>query len=192
MPNAGRQIWEVNVPRDVELTPVENRNEQEQNKNVEKKEPRKIENQRKMNEKKERWIEGSRFFDFGRGWGPHKCFGCCPIVALSFFYLLCPRLFENFLISALDCFFWVFTLESFFHHFFLTVLLCTWQFKIHPEQVKDWSRFFCWLRKRDNSLLITKNFLKEEKLFSPSIHVQSKWTFIACNVGLGSGFRKKG
>ena len=50
MPNVVRQIWEVRVPRDVELTSLENRNEQEQNKNVEKKEPRKIENQRKMNE----------------------------------------------------------------------------------------------------------------------------------------------
>ena len=61
----------------------------------------------------------------------------------------------------------VFTLESFFlstfifHHFF-TVLLCTWQFKIHPEQVKDWSRLFCWLRKRDNSLVDYEKFLKEE------------------------------
>ena len=64
MPNAGRQIWEVRVPRDVELTPMENRNEQEQNKNVEKKEPRKIESQRKMNEKKERWIEGSSKLSF--------------------------------------------------------------------------------------------------------------------------------
>ena len=36
MPNAGRQIWEIRVPRDVELTPLENRNEQEQNKSVEK------------------------------------------------------------------------------------------------------------------------------------------------------------
>ena len=37
MPNAGRQIWEVRVPRNVELIPLENRNEQEQNRNVEKK-----------------------------------------------------------------------------------------------------------------------------------------------------------
>ena len=59
MPNAERQIWGVRVLRDVELTLVENTNEQKQNRNVEKKEPRKIESQRKMNEKKERWIEGS-------------------------------------------------------------------------------------------------------------------------------------
>ena len=64
MPNVGRQIWEVRVPRDVELTPLENKNEQEQNKNVEKKEPRKIENQRKMNENKEIWIEGSSKLSF--------------------------------------------------------------------------------------------------------------------------------
>ena len=37
MPDAGRQIWKIRVPRDVELTSLENKNEQEQNKNVEKK-----------------------------------------------------------------------------------------------------------------------------------------------------------
>ena len=39
MPNAGKQIWEIRVLRDVKLTPLENKNEQEQNKS-EKKEPR--------------------------------------------------------------------------------------------------------------------------------------------------------
>ena len=58
MPDAGRQIWKIRVPRDVELTSLENRNEQEQNKSVEKETKRKIENQRKMNEKKERWTKG--------------------------------------------------------------------------------------------------------------------------------------
>ena len=55
MPDAGRQIWEIRVPKDVELIPLENRNEQEQNK-VEKKELREMENQRK-NDEKERWIK---------------------------------------------------------------------------------------------------------------------------------------
>ena len=64
MPDAGRQIWKIKVPRDVELTSLENRNEQEQNKSVEKGTKRKIENQRKMNEKKERWIEGWRKWSF--------------------------------------------------------------------------------------------------------------------------------
>ena len=32
MPDAGRQIWEIKAPKDVELTLLENRNEQEQNK----------------------------------------------------------------------------------------------------------------------------------------------------------------
>ena len=54
MLNAGRQIWEVRVPRDVELTPLENRNEQRTKQKCWKKRPRKIENQRKMNEKKKR------------------------------------------------------------------------------------------------------------------------------------------
>ena len=56
MPDAGRQIWEIKVPRDVELTPLENRNEQEQNKDDKKKELKEMENQRKMM-KKERWIK---------------------------------------------------------------------------------------------------------------------------------------
>ena len=47
MPDAERQIWKIRVPRDVELTSLENINEQEQNKNVEKEEPREMENQRK-------------------------------------------------------------------------------------------------------------------------------------------------
>ena len=46
MPDAGRQIWKIRVPKDVELTPLENRNEQEQNKD----ELREMENQRKNNE----------------------------------------------------------------------------------------------------------------------------------------------
>ena len=54
MPDAGRKIWEITVPRDIELTPLKNRKEQEQNKNIKKGTKRKIENQRKMNEKKER------------------------------------------------------------------------------------------------------------------------------------------
>ena len=41
MPDAGRQIWEVRVPRNVELTPLENKNEQEQNKIIGKKEAKK-------------------------------------------------------------------------------------------------------------------------------------------------------
>ena len=44
-----------------------------------------------------------QIFGFGKGRGPHRGFGCCPVVALPFFCLLCPRVFENFLASALDC-----------------------------------------------------------------------------------------
>ena len=53
MPNVGRQIWEIRVPKDVELTPLENRNEQKQNKNVEKK-GTKENRESKKNEWKER------------------------------------------------------------------------------------------------------------------------------------------
>ena len=56
MPDVGRQIWKIRVPKDVELTPLEDKNEQEQTENTEKGTKRKIENQRKMNEK-ERWMK---------------------------------------------------------------------------------------------------------------------------------------
>ena len=36
MPDAGRQIWKIRVPKDVELTPLEDKNEQKQTKNAEK------------------------------------------------------------------------------------------------------------------------------------------------------------
>ena len=36
MSDSGRQIWKIRVSRDVELTPLENRNEQEKNKDNEK------------------------------------------------------------------------------------------------------------------------------------------------------------
>ena len=45
MPDAGRQIREVRVPRDVKLTPLKNRNEH-------KKKLKELENQRKRYEKK--------------------------------------------------------------------------------------------------------------------------------------------
>ena len=43
MPDARKQIWKIRVSRDVELTSLENKNEQEQNKDG-KKEPREMEN----------------------------------------------------------------------------------------------------------------------------------------------------
>ena len=115
-----------------------------------------------------------RFIDFGRGWGPHECFGCCLIVALSSFYLLCLRVFENFLIPALDCPFRVFTLKSHFF-FFLSFLFfhCPiMHLKIYPEQVNILSRWF-WLNNRDSSLVGYENFSRKN-LFSLSIHIQSK------------------
>ena len=39
-------------------------------------------------------------------------------------------------------------------------------------------------------MILDENSLRKN-LFSLGIHVQSKWTFIVRNVGLGSGFRKK-
>ena len=57
MPNAKRQIWKIRVPKDVELTSLENKNEQEQNKNAEKNELREMGNQRKNDKKKERWMK---------------------------------------------------------------------------------------------------------------------------------------
>ena len=48
MPEAGRQIWKIRVPRDVELTPLENRNEQEKNKDNEKGTKRNEKNERRI------------------------------------------------------------------------------------------------------------------------------------------------
>ena len=68
----------------------------------------------------------SKFFDFGRGWGPHKCFRCCPVVTpfiLLFVWPMNLRKFSRFY-SRLP--FLVFTLEScsfFPFPFFLFFLL---------------------------------------------------------------------
>ena len=56
MPDAGRQIWKIRVPKDVELASLENKNEQEQNKDNEKGTKRNRES-KKMNEKNERWMK---------------------------------------------------------------------------------------------------------------------------------------
>ena len=55
MSDAGRQIWKIRVPKDVELTPLEDKNEQEQTKNTEKgikktRKSKKNEWKREMNE----------------------------------------------------------------------------------------------------------------------------------------------
>ena len=136
-----------------------------------------------------------QIFGFGKGRRPYRGFGYYPVITFSFVCLLRPWDFRNFLVSALDRPFQVFTLEShffiffFFLHFFI-VLLCTWKFKIYPKQVNILSRWF-WLNNRDNSLIGYENFSRKN-LFSPSIHIRSKWTFRVCNVGLDSGFRKEG
>ena len=54
MLDAGRQIWEIRVSRDVELTPLENRNEQEKNKDNEKGTKRN-EKMKKIDEWKRQW-----------------------------------------------------------------------------------------------------------------------------------------
>ena len=48
MPDAGRQMWEIRIPKGVEFHSMENR-KMSKNKNIEKGTKRKIENQRKMN-----------------------------------------------------------------------------------------------------------------------------------------------
>ena len=55
MLDAGRQIWKIRVPKDVELIPQKNKSEQEQNKDNEK-EPREI--KKNNDEKNERWMKG--------------------------------------------------------------------------------------------------------------------------------------
>ena len=112
---------------------------------------------------------------------------------LSFFCLLRPWVFKNFLIFALDRHFQVFTPKSCFFFFFFSFSFffnCSiMHIKIHSEQVNDLSRILA-EKKRDNSLVDYKN-LSRKTLFSPSIHVWSKWTFQVCNVGQGSWFERK-
>ena len=57
MPDAGRQIREIRIPRDIELIPLKNRNEQEQNKNAEKGTKRIGESKKKWKKRKdnEKW-----------------------------------------------------------------------------------------------------------------------------------------
>ena len=119
-----------------------------------------------------------QIFGFGKGRRPHRGFGCCPVVALSFFCLLCPRVFENFLIFALDCPFRVFTLESFFSFsFFWLSYYALDNSKFIPNKWRiDQDFFVSWGKKRQQPHWLQKIFSRK-KLFSPSIHVQSKWTF---------------
>ena len=73
MPDAGRQIWKIRVPKDVELTPLENRNEQEQNKNDKKNELREMENQRKNDGKnRDEWKDNKKwsFMKWSLVWSP--------------------------------------------------------------------------------------------------------------------------
>ena len=60
MPDAGRQIWEIRVPRDVELTPLENRNEQEKNKDNEKGTKRNGE-LKKMKRMRDEWKDNEKW-----------------------------------------------------------------------------------------------------------------------------------
>ena len=127
-----------------------------------------------------------QIFGFGKGKGPHKGFRCCPIVALSFFYLLRPRVFENFLIFALDYPFRVFTLEShFLFHFFFFFSSFFWL----SYYALDNSKFIPnrWKIYQDD---FGRKILKEEPLQSKYPH-SIQMDFLVYNVGQGSWFRKK-
>ena len=52
MPDAGRQIWEIRVSKDVELSPLKNKMSKNKTKTLTK-ELRELENQRKNDEKRE-------------------------------------------------------------------------------------------------------------------------------------------
>ena len=87
--------------------------------------------------------------------------------------------------------FWVFTLEPHFFHFFsffLIVLLCTWKFKIYPETGECVIKMILAEKQRQPCRLW--KFLKE-KLFSLSIHIQSKWTFRYVIWAKVHGFERK-
>ena len=139
-----------------------------------------------------------QIFGFGKGRGPRRGFGCCQIIALYSFIGSAHEVSKHFFLRSRPPF-QVFTLESHFFIFFLfyfflfhfsIVLLCTWQFKIHPEQVDDLLRSLA-EEKETTTLLIMKIFSRKN-LFRPNIHVQSKWAFQVRNVGQGLWFWKKG
>ena len=91
----------------------------------------------------------------------------------------------------------VFTLEycSFFPFSFFFFLI-TFHFSLSYYALENSSRIGEWFiknlgwGKETTVLLITKNFSRKT-LFSPSIHVWSKWTFQVRNVGQSSWFEKK-
>ena len=122
--------------------------------------------------------KGFRFLDFGRGWRLRGGSRYFLAVNPSFFCLPCPWVFRIFSF-LLRLPFWVFTLESHFFHFLWLSHYALKNSRFIPNRWVIYQDAFGW------------KFLKEN-LFSLGIHVQSKWTFTACNVGLGSGFRKKG
>ena len=67
MPDAGRQIWEIRVPRDVELTPLENRNEQEKNKDNEKRTKR----NEKIKRMRDEWKDNEKRYFMKWSWSDH-------------------------------------------------------------------------------------------------------------------------
>ena len=125
---------------------------------------------------------GVQTFGFGEGKRPHRGFRCCSVIALSLFCLLRPWNFRNFFFcSRLP--FRVFTLESFFfpflffliHFFYCPIMHLTIQnsFRTSERLIKI---FLLAEEKRQQPCWLWK-ISQGRKLFSPSIHVQSKWTF---------------
>ena len=102
-----------------------------------------------------------------------------PPMSLRNFSRFCSRL--SFL---------VFTLESHFFIFWLSYYALD-NSRFIPNRWMIYQDFFFGWRKEPTALLIMKIFSRKN-LFSPSIHVQSKWTFQVRNVSQGSWFRKKG
>ena len=94
--------------------------------------------------------------------------GRCPFILLfaspmrlQKFFCFCSRL--PFRVFTLESLFFISIFNCFFHHFsFFIVLLCTWKFIPNRWMIYQES----WLRKRDNSPVDYKKFLKEDSLHS--------------------------
>ena len=112
-----------------------------------------------------------QIFGFGKGRRPHRGFECCPIVALSFFYLLCPQVFENFLAFALDRPFGFSPQSlvlSFHFHFFIIFFYCPIMHLIiqNSSQTGGWFiKNFGW-GIETTALLIMKIFSRKKTLQS--------------------------
>ena len=131
------------------------------------------------------WNRRFKFFDFGRGRGPHKGFRCCLVVAISFFFFALPVSLWKFSHFCSRPPFRVFTLKScsffpfsFFLHFsFFDCPIMNSTIQNSSQTSERLIKIFLLAEEKRQQPCWLWKISQGRKLFSPSIHVQSKWTF---------------